>query len=123
MFIFVPYPVPSQELVNFASATSRLFFPSNILILDGFSGPVAILDKLLSSMDPMTRQPSCCLQIPASLEGFLQPTSSLELSAVKPLLDCLQVPLGLWMEMWPAGHSLEPYGPRPLDPLPGPDDT
>lgn len=79
---------------------------------------MAFLDKLLDPMDSMTR---LLLINAASIEGFLQLTSSLEHSGVKPLLDGLQVPLGFWMEMWPAGHwqaSPEPCGPSPLDPLP-----
>lgn len=127
MFPFVPCPAPSQGLGNSTSVPVVLsFLPSNIQILGGFSGPTAILDKLLDPVDFMTRQPGCCLQTSASTEGILQPTSSLELSGVKPLPDCLQVPLGHLASGWkcgPTGHSPEPCGPSPWDPLPSPDDN
>jgi hypothetical protein len=117
VFIFVPCPSPSQGRGNSILVPAVLsFLPSNIQILGGFSGPMAILDKLLDPMDFMTRQPGCCLQASASIEGFLQPTSSLKLSGVKPPLDCLQVPLGFWMGMWPCWTLPRARWTQPLGP-------
>lgn len=127
VFIFVPCPALSQRQGTSILVPAVLsFLPSNIQISGGFSGPMDILDKLLGPMDFMTRKPGCCLRASSSIQGFLQPTSSLKLSGVKPLLDCLQVPLGHLASGWkcgPAGHSPEPCGPSPLDPLPSPDDN
>ena len=94
--------------------------------LGGLSGSLITLDKLRDPMDSMANQPGCYLQTSASIEGFLQLTSSLELSGAKPFPDGLQAPVSFWMDTWPAGSGQAPQShvdPALWTPVPNPDDA
>ncbi|XP_042762492.1 uncharacterized protein LOC122200801 [Panthera leo] len=74
-------------------------------------------------MDSMANQLGCYLQMSASIESFLQVTSSLEFSGTKPFPDCLQAPASFWMDVWLAGSGRAPQShvdPAFWIPLPNP---
>lgn len=103
-----------------------LLLPQDSPDLDGLSGPLITLDKLLDPMDSMANQLGCYLQTSASIEGFLQVTSSLEFSGTKPFPDCLQAPASFWMDVWLAGSGRAPQSrvdPAFWIPLPSPNDA
>lgn len=88
-----------------------LCFPQRSPDLGRLPGWMVTLDKLLDLMDSMTNQPDRCLHLSASIKGFWQPTSSLDLSGAKPSSNCLQVPIGFQLDVWPAGSGRARQGP------------
>lgn len=73
--------------------------------LDGLPGWLITPDKLLDPTDSVANHLGCYLQMSASMEGFLQVTSSLEFSGTKPFRDYLQAPASFWMDVPLAGSG------------------